>query len=205
MLHVGCADFASKGDWTAHLDPSRWLHGRLARVAAELVGVDVSAEAIAYLRDVMRVPNLHVADVGEVHELGLARFDVVVAGEIIEHLPDASALFRSAHAVLRPGGSLLVTTPNAYCLRRFVRVVAAASESVHVDHVAWYSYRTLARAGERGGFAVSEAHAYMLPNKRPLASYLLERLASLVSANLCEGIAVKFTPIASQLPCLARL
>jgi methionine biosynthesis protein MetW len=38
--------------------------------------------------------------------------DVVVMGEIIEHLVDPDAVVDEVHRVLRPGGQLIVTTPN---------------------------------------------------------------------------------------------
>lgn len=46
-----------------------------------------------------------------------ARFDVAVAVEIIEHIEGHEALFAEAHRVLRPGGLLLITTPNISSLK----------------------------------------------------------------------------------------
>ena len=39
-------------------------------------------------------------------------FDVVVAGEIIEHVPNPDLLLREIRRALRPGGTLIVSTPN---------------------------------------------------------------------------------------------
>jgi SAM-dependent methyltransferase len=39
-------------------------------------------------------------------------FDLVFAGEIIEHVPDPDLLLEEIHRVLVPGGRLLLTTPN---------------------------------------------------------------------------------------------
>jgi len=41
-----------------------------------------------------------------------AYFDVVVAGDVIEHLFDTDAFLSELNRVLRPGGKLIVTTPN---------------------------------------------------------------------------------------------
>lgn len=41
-----------------------------------------------------------------------ASFECVVAGEIIEHVPDPDSLLREVRRVLVPGGTLIVSTPN---------------------------------------------------------------------------------------------
>jgi SAM-dependent methyltransferase len=52
-------------------------------------------------------------------------FDLVTCSEVVEHLENYRALIREAHRVLRPGGLLIVTTPNV--LNTFSRVRYLAS------------------------------------------------------------------------------
>lgn len=51
-------------------------------------------------------------DVGEELPFRSGVLDGVFAGEIIEHLYDPALLLRECHRVLRPGGVLVLTTPN---------------------------------------------------------------------------------------------
>src|SRR5262245_26281409 len=44
-------------------------------------------------------------------------FDVIVSVEVIEHLENPRAVFREFHRLLRPGGSLIVSTPNQESFR----------------------------------------------------------------------------------------
>jgi 2-polyprenyl-3-methyl-5-hydroxy-6-metoxy-1,4-benzoquinol methylase len=46
-------------------------------------------------------------------ELERARFDVVLCSEVLEHTPDPRAVIRGIAAVLRPGGVLILSTPQA--------------------------------------------------------------------------------------------
>lgn len=41
-----------------------------------------------------------------------ASFECVVAGEIIEHVPDPDSFLREIRRVLKPGGTLIISTPN---------------------------------------------------------------------------------------------
>lgn len=44
---------------------------------------------------------------------GDGEFDCVISFQVIEHIPDDREFVREIHRVLRPGGQLIVTTPNA--------------------------------------------------------------------------------------------
>jgi SAM-dependent methyltransferase len=99
IIDIGCGDgFATRvaadhnpGHHFAGLD---WSAGSLA--AARQRG-------IAVLRAGLDGPSLPLA-AGSV--------DVVVMSEVIEHLVDTDSAIEAAHRVLRPGGSLLLSTPN---------------------------------------------------------------------------------------------
>ena len=86
----------------------------LGEAARRVLGVDISADAIAYARRRYARPNVEfaVADL-----LALAEpdgsFDVVCCFETIEHLADQPAFVAEVRRVLRPKGTFLVSTPRA--------------------------------------------------------------------------------------------
>lgn len=80
-----------------------------ARAGWEAVGVEVSATAAEHNRAAgFEVFNgfLEEARYPEGH------FDVVIASEVLEHVPDPGEMLREILRVLRPGGLLWATTPN---------------------------------------------------------------------------------------------
>jgi len=85
----------------------------LAGRAASVTGVDLSAEAVAHARERYRADNLAFQE-ADCTDLPFedACFDCVVSFETLEHLRGQEALLAGFVRVLRPGGFLLVSTPD---------------------------------------------------------------------------------------------
>jgi SAM-dependent methyltransferase len=86
VLDIGCLDETA----LVKRDTQRWLHGRIAQVARQVVGVDSSQQIPP--EGLPSAPNarIHRGDATDIDAalLQSAPFDLVVAGEFIEHVND---------------------------------------------------------------------------------------------------------------------
>jgi 2-polyprenyl-6-hydroxyphenyl methylase/3-demethylubiquinone-9 3-methyltransferase len=98
----------------------------LARLGAAVTGVDAAAENVA-------AASAHAAGAGlaidyrcgDLAALGLGRFDVVTAMEVIEHVADKGAFVRALADSLADGGLMVLSTPNRTARSRLLLVEAA--------------------------------------------------------------------------------
>jgi len=86
-----------------------WLAHELTALGS-VTGVDPDAERIAQSR--ANHPGV-TFEVGDLMAWAPQRqFDLVVSCEVLEHLADKSCYVRTLERIIKPGGWLLVTTPN---------------------------------------------------------------------------------------------
>lgn len=87
----------------------------MARVAAAVFGVDVAADAVDHARRLYPLVNVEFKQ-GDAARIPLddAAVDVVVSFETIEHHDRHDAMLEEIRRVLRPGGLLIISSPNRY-------------------------------------------------------------------------------------------
>jgi SAM-dependent methyltransferase len=125
-----------------------WLHGHLKRCAAYCLGVDVMEAEIKHLNE--RGYNVMLADVTQA-PLG-EKFDVIIGGEVLEHLDAPGKFMENCAAMLNPGGRLAITVPNPWYINAILKSCFKWHTFVDsADHVAWYDASTLFELGQRHG------------------------------------------------------
>lgn len=151
VLDVGCAVGSRR---------EQWIHGRIAEVASRAVGIDIDKEAVSDLSE--QGYNIVHGDAQGFEVDGT--FDVVFAGELIEHLDNFRGFLQSVKAHLKEGGLLIITTPNAF---RFVNFLYRFGSHVRVneEHTCWFCDITLTQLLSRHSFSVR--HVGYIPHETP--------------------------------------
>ncbi len=156
-LHLGCTNYPFTEQ---SLESESLLHFELEKVAGELYGFDFDQRGIDALA-ALGSKKLYRADLEKLEEVALEEtFDVIIAGEMIEHLSNPGLFLSGIQRFMSAETKLVVTTINAYSAFRFLiyglRGKGGKNEPVHPDHVAYYSYKTLSLAISRENLEIQD-------------------------------------------------
>ena len=123
-------------------------------------------------------------------------FDLITAGEVIEHILDQELFLKECSRVLRPGGVLALTTPNlAFLLNRFIMFFGGLPLFVTAPyHYHFHTMRTLRQLVEGQGFRV----------ERALSSHLLYSRRKHWTGTLFERLGDLFPTLGAHLILIAR-
>jgi len=203
-LDLGCGDGGTAGLY-------------LTEHSGSYVGVDVSEGALTLAKErgfeVVRIDDASVLPFGD------ASFDVVVCSEVLEHLLAPQLAAAEAFRVLRCGGRLIVTVPNAAYWRDRVDALFGVWQPAGDDrgrtepwrspHIRFFRPATLRKMLLDAGFDHVEVAGLASPllgrvpvlrrfSQRP---GVLARVAASAFPSLFAGgigaVAVRTTPVAS--------
>ena len=151
VLDLGCVDH-NENNWKSRF----WLHKAIRLSAEYLVGLDYYPLGVIRLKEL----GFNVVE-GDAQSFSFnEEFDVVTAGDLIEHLPNLEGFFLSVANVLCDNGRLIITTPNPWCWKYVLyHFFNPKLTPVNREHVAWFCLQTLENLSARFGFTIIE-HEY---------------------------------------------
>lgn len=89
---------------------------RISGECREIIGVDISADAIAIATERYDARNLQFKQIGRVEDgpipFATSSFDAVLSFQVIEHIAEPRVYLREIVRVLRPGGVAIIATPD---------------------------------------------------------------------------------------------
>lgn len=156
VLNVGCADWPFTD---GKLKRETLLHNRLSKITSSLVGIDINAEGVRLMREFGFSDVYLPTSNGQLLADKNDNFDVVVLGEILEHVLSVGDFMDKIRTVCREDSIILITVPNFAPIKRLARLLWR-NEEVHPDHVCYFSYGTLSRMLKETGFEPLEWFVY---------------------------------------------
>ena len=187
VLHLGCTNYPYTKE---AIDSDMLLHFELEKICSDLWGLDGDEKGIDIIRShcTNQLLNGDLENLAEVPIEGT--FEVIVAGEMIEHLNNPGLFLNGIKRFMNKNSVLLLTTINAYCAMRFfyygARGRRGKAEPVHPDHVAYYSYSTLKLLLERHELRMDRFLYYDLGYEhRPHVRWFLK---------IVNDVSVRFVP-----------
>lgn len=155
----------------------RWLFGRMAKVTASLDGLEQSEVQVKALSE----QGYNIRQ-GDAEDFNLGRqFEVITAGEVIEHLSNPGRFLDCARQHLVQGGRLVLTTPNRYSVVYLFYLLRTGRvpryEKPIAKHVLYFDSDALHSLLERHGYTnidIGYCKWVGLPSKKRYTLWLMD-------------------------------
>lgn len=138
------------GFWGQGTGPSsaNWPHRLLQKSAKNVFGVDLDYDE-KFIEDREKYKRLNAENFDFERN-----FDVIFAGDLIEHLSNPGLFLDSCKKHLSEDGRLIITTPNAFNLFNLAEKLSKPEPTVNKDHTMYFNTKTLKVLLEKNGWDI---------------------------------------------------
>ena len=156
VLEVGCAS------------------GRLGREIKKLghyvAGVEISESAANEAKKVLDEVYIFNVEDEWPEKLSSQKFNIVVLPEILEHTFDPVHVLRRTSSLLKPGGEIIITTPNFLTWTNRLRFLFGFFKyekegMFDFGHIRWFTYPYLKEVMVQSGFKITAERHIIFPGK----------------------------------------
>lgn len=148
-------------------------------------GIDTSEYAIRHAREHFQLDVTHGAVLKDA-EFAPASFDVITLWDSIEHFRDPFGQLSEIYRLLKPGGVIMLDTPNGHSLLRTVANACydasfglfryPVAKLYHQFHLFYYTPQALETLLKRTGFHIRSVELGQIPIVKARGSYLEKQL-----------------------------
>lgn len=156
VLHLGCTDGKALKE---KIDKNSLLHIKIKDVARDLWGIDIDGVGIKKMQDlgISRLILGNIEQIDKIRELEGENFDVIIAGEIVEHLDNVGLFLEKIKKLFSKNTVMIVSIPNCYSLQHFL-FVFFKKELVHDEHNCSFSFVNLMNLFEKFSYTIKERY-----------------------------------------------
>ncbi|GAB6272763.1 MAG: hypothetical protein STSR0003_26140 [Smithella sp.] len=149
VLDLGCVQHTSK--WA--LNNPNWLHKKIYDHAEYVLGIDWLEDDVLELNRLGF--NIISGDVTKPLELN-EKFDVIIAGNLIEHLSNFDGFFLNLDNWLVQNGEVLISTANPFYMDQYFYSAFKNNIVINPEHTCWLDPVALKQLAERFLFQTTE-------------------------------------------------
>ncbi len=163
VLDIGCVQHD-----VANADLEEWLHNHIVKISSYTLGVDYLEDAVNDL--VKKGYNIVHGDVNK--PLSIDRqFDVIVVGNLIEHLSNFEGLLSNINRLLKPDGVVLISTANPFYDEQYFFSAFNNDIIINPEHTCWIDPVALDQLSRRFGLYTEQVR--WIKEKWTLASGII--------------------------------
>jgi len=156
ILDIGIAEHTLE-----YVSKDSWFHRKLRALepANEVWGLDINGKLVDHVRDHYGWDRLITHD-ATTAPFKTGYFDIVHAGDVIEHVDNVGGFLSFCRDSLKPGGALVITTPNPHAFEFVKRARRHGTVPANLEHTCWITPPSMNELCRRHGL-VFEASYYL--------------------------------------------
>lgn len=191
VLDIGCVNHD-----LLNTSLDNWLHSQIKKVSNKLIGMDYLLDEVELLNK--KGFNIVHQDVCEPFSLNKL-FDVIVIGNLIEHVSNFEGLLKNMRNHLSNDGVILISTANPFFIEQYFYSAYKNDIIVNEEHTCWIDPVTLNQLAER--FNLTTEKVFWIKEKWNLSMIIMNgtrykfdiytsRWTFLKDRNLLENILI---------------
>lgn len=160
VLHIGCCDHVPLIE--KKIQQNLWLHGLLDKKCKDVLGVDISKEAVEFVNaKKLAREKVYYADVTSedfIEKVPKKDLEYVFLGEIVEHLDNPVSFLTDLKSNMQKygfNGRYIITVPNAVSFLK-KKKLRGGIESINSDHRYWFTPYTICKVMMQSGICPEE-------------------------------------------------
>lgn len=173
VLDIGAVEHCS-----SFIQSSNWKHAWIKENASYCLGLDILESLVLELQgkgyNVIYMDATSDDNIGEL-------FDVVHIGDVIEHVDNPIKLMQFARRHLKPGGKIIVTTPNPYCSKFIRRTFQETTLITNLNHLFWVTPFMALEIARRSELIFSEYVIFTSKNR--VRAWVQKKFPEIMSGN----------------------
>lgn len=163
ILHIG---FADSPFTESRMNDGSLLHLKLKMIARKIWGTDIDNDSVELYKRKSGDTNVSAVKIEDLQNSFFSEYEIIVAGEILEHLIDPQKMIDELYRKMYLGQYLVVSVPNTTSLDS-IAASLNQTESIHPDHQWYFSPYTLLNKFSDGKWSMVDFKYALYDSRKP--------------------------------------